>query len=156
MRSRKGRRLGAHPVYRERKTADQADPRRFFDRRQKADGKNRKAFMLAHQAFETLSLSIDTVGEPALALAQVLGVEPAGNLLVVTVGVPMRDPNDLQDALVALHFAMGRLREEVAASICRKYAPDLAFNVVPLGRFQPRQPAAPAENEAADGTEVGE
>jgi hypothetical protein len=151
MRSRKGRRFGAHPVHRERRAADPADPRRFFDRRGRADGKNRKAFMLARQAFEALCLSLGSVDEPALEAAQVLGVEPAGNMLVVTVSVPMRDPADLQDALVALHFAKGRLREEVAGAIYRKHAPDLAFNVVPRERFRPAPAPAPAEYEGEPG-----
>jgi ribosome-binding factor A len=92
----------------------------------------RKNLQLCAQVREALYFVLGaTVGDDALALLQVLAVEPlpdASRLLVT-----LTAPTDVrpEDASARLLRAAKAIRAEVAASIHRRKAPELVFRVVP-------------------------
>jgi ribosome-binding factor A len=110
------------------------DPSQFFDRRsrQRVD---RKAYQLCRQVSDTLNfvLSGDT-GDDVLRGLYVDSVDPAPDASHLLVSVAPLDRDDQTPAEVYLTKLMavsGKLRSEVAASISRRKAPELAFRVVP-------------------------
>jgi ribosome-binding factor A len=112
----------------------EVDPRQFFDRgpRQRVD---RKAYQLCRQVSDTLNfvLSGDT-GDDVLRGLYVDSVDPApdaSRLLVSVAPLDRNDPTPGDVYLTKLMAVSGKLRSEVAASISRRKAPELAFRVVP-------------------------
>ena len=116
---------------------DGADPRRFHDRRLrlragKSRGPGRKALQLCGQVKDALAGIFAGLSDGVLRDVAVVSVEPAPNTgrLMVTVAVP--SPADATDRAAAadhLGRAVGKLRADVAAAICRRHAPELAFRV---------------------------
>jgi ribosome-binding factor A len=110
-----------------------------FDRRQ-----HRKTQQLCAAAARALALALAGLGDEALRDLTVASVEPApddSRLLVTLVpsGPPPGPaaaaapggppPPGAARTLAALEKARGRLRAELAAAICRKRAPHLAFRL---------------------------
>jgi ribosome-binding factor A len=93
----------------------------------------RKTLQLCSQVMQTLSGVLSEQSDDVLRDLLVVGVTPAGGgrMLVTVTPAPsaaVRDPAVLLQHLAQAH---GLLRSEVAASIHRRKAPDLLFQVQP-------------------------
>lgn len=86
------------------------------------------AAMLASQAFETLSLALAELEDPALLSLRIVDVAPglSGDLIAL-VACPARD---YEGAHLALPRMEGRLRSELAYALQRKRVPLLRFSLV--------------------------
>jgi ribosome-binding factor A len=97
-------------------------------------GEGRKSQQLCRQIAETLDLVLSgDCRDETLQNLHVVSVEPAPNtsrLLVTLVADLPEAEVDRQAILDRLNRQAGRLRCEVAASIHRRRAPALAFNVI--------------------------
>ena len=100
--------------------------RRRFSRVPARQG--RKALQLCRQVAEALCWILGDCRDEVLQAVRVRTVEPAPSAarLLVTVEADGFEP---ADALEHLQRATGLLRCEVAASICRRRAPELVFHV---------------------------
>jgi ribosome-binding factor A len=110
---------------------DGDDPR--FDLHLASDARvTRKSLQLCHEVARVLAqvLTWET-GDDLLADLVVESVLPAPS--TARLHVVMSAPPDVvvADVLAALHARVGRLRTEVAASVRRRRAPELVFQVVP-------------------------
>ncbi len=86
------------------------------------------AAMLASQAFETLSLGLAELEDPALASLHIVDVAPGlSGDLVALVACPARD---YEGASLALPRLEGRLRSELAYALQRKRVPLLRLALV--------------------------
>jgi ribosome-binding factor A len=97
---------------------------------------DRHTLQLCSQVAETLHLILlDSEDDDLrdLMLLEVLPLAGAGTLLV-RVSYPVRKPDDLARVQHKLADAGKALRAEVAAAITRRRAPDLAFQVIPVGQ----------------------
>jgi ribosome-binding factor A len=91
----------------------------------------RKDLQLCAQVREALYWALGAqVGDETLGLLQVVSVEPMPDAtrLLVTLAAPPED--DLEIVHARLQAAAKAIRSEVAVSINRRKAPDLAFRVV--------------------------
>ena len=89
-----------------------------------------KDLQLCRQVFETLSLALAALDDPLideLAVASVVPAPSAARMLVTL--VPTREDLDVEAALARVHEAAEELREEVAADVARKRAPELVFRI---------------------------
>jgi ribosome-binding factor A len=89
-----------------------------------------KDLQLCRQVFETLSLALAELDDPLideLAVASVVPAPSAARVLVTL--VPTREDLDVEAALARVHEASDELREEVAADVTRKRAPELVFRI---------------------------
>ena len=89
-----------------------------------------KDLQLCRQVFETLSLALAELDDPLideLAVASVVPAPSAARMLVTL--VPTREDLDVEAALARVHEAAEELREEVAADVTRKRAPELVFRI---------------------------
>lgn len=109
---------------------DGDDPKEFHAKpwdAPKAAG--RKAHQLCEQVKNALHSAFAACGDSLLQALTVMSVEPAphsGRLLVIV----HCDCVTRDEILGKLNAARGFLRTEVAAAICRRYAPELAFEVM--------------------------
>lgn len=111
---------------------DGSDPKEFHRKLWDAPKPSgRKALQLCEQAKRALHLSLAACGDDALQSLIVLRVEPAPNSGRLCVVVGAEESRDRSDVLRSLHRAAGMLRAEVAAAICRRYAPELIFVMEP-------------------------
>lgn len=111
---------------------DGGDPKAFHAKPWNAPKQaGRKAKQLCEQVKNALLGALAACGDPAVQCATVVAVQPAphSGRLRVLVSAPV----DLDHGAVAagLTRAAGLLRNEVARAICRRYAPELVFEVVP-------------------------
>jgi ribosome-binding factor A len=110
---------------------DGLDPR--LDQRNR-DGRplGRKTMQLCGQVARTLAGLLPGCGDDVLRDLQVVGVSPAGSgRLLVTLGrSPSAEGGASEVVLGRLARAHGWLRNEVAAAVHRRKAPDLVFSVV--------------------------
>jgi ribosome-binding factor A len=92
----------------------------------------RKAQQLCRQVRDALHSALAGCGDLAVQSATVLAVEPAPHTgrLRVLVGTPPEVGRAAVEA--GLTRAAGHLRAEVARAISRRYAPELAFEVIEL------------------------
>jgi ribosome-binding factor A len=110
---------------------DGGDPKEFHAKPWDAPKKaGRKAQQLCQQVKDALHVALAACADPAVLAASVLAVEPAphtGRLRVI-LGAPL----DVGREVVAagVERAAGHLRAEVAASISRRHAPELVFEVI--------------------------
>lgn len=112
----------------EAREGDGQDPR--FDRRDGGRGQGgRKARQLAEQVRDALTLALSGCRDEVLQSLYVAEVAP-GHPLRVLVQTPSDGSIPLSVAVERLGFAAGHLRSEVAASVSRRYAPELAFDVI--------------------------
>lgn len=101
----------------------------------RGSGDDRKTLQLCSQVADTLNYVLSgECDDELLQNLQVLSVVPAPNasqLLVTVYPITATDPQfNASDVHRRLSGAVGRLRSEVAASITRKKAPRLLFQVV--------------------------
>jgi len=92
--------------------------------------RHHKDLQLCRQVFDALSYALAVIDDPRiddLAIAAVTPAPSAARLLVTM--LPTRDDLDLDAALACVRDVMDELREEVAAEITRKRAPELVFRV---------------------------
>jgi ribosome-binding factor A len=112
---------------------DGQDPREFHNKPWDAPKQaGRKARQLCGQVRDALHLVLAGCGDGVLQAVSVVSVEPAphtGRLRVVCAVVP---ECGVSRAVAEDHLrrAAGMLRAEVAAAIHRRYAPELAFDVL--------------------------
>ena len=111
---------------------DGSEPKQFHRKPWDAPKQaGRKARQLCEQVKEALHLALAACGNEVLQSLSVLSVEPAPHTgrLVVVVSAPQ---DEASRATVERHLrrAEGMLRAEAAAAICRRYAPELTFEVV--------------------------
>lgn len=112
---------------------DGQDPREFhtkpWDEPKQA---GRKARQLCGQVREALHGALAACADEVLQALTVVGVEPAPNTgrLRVLIGLPPDGAIGPVAAAACLARAAGLLRAEVAAAISRRYAPELAFEVI--------------------------
>ena len=110
---------------------DGTDPRDFHAKPWNAPKRaGRKAQQLCRQVHDALVGALAACGDPAAQAAAVLAVEPAPHTgrLRVLLGAPAEVGRGAVAA--GIGRAAGRLRAEVAAAISRRYAPELAFEVI--------------------------
>lgn len=91
---------------------------------------NRKDLQLCRQVFDALTYALAELDDPIiddLALASVVPAPNAARLQVTL--VPTRDGIDPDIALAHVREASDELREEVAAEITRRRAPELVFRI---------------------------
>jgi ribosome-binding factor A len=110
---------------------DGLDPR--LDRRGQ-DGRElgRKTLQLCGQVARTLMSVLPCCGDDVLRDMEVIGVTPAGaGRLLLTLGrLPSAPPVSSTVVLEHLGRAHGWLRNEVAAAVHRRKAPDLMFRIL--------------------------
>lgn len=110
---------------------DGIDPRDFFREHRKAS--RRKDWQLCRQVFETLSYVLPgEKGDEVLQNLIVIDVIPAPDarrMLVTVSPFTLDDSFDLDLTLQRLNETVGRLRAEIARSICRRKVPELAFRI---------------------------
>jgi ribosome-binding factor A len=92
--------------------------------------RHHKDLQLCRQVFDALTYALAELDDPRIDELRVVSVVPApsGARLLVTL-VPSRDDIDSDGALAALRDASDELREEVAAEVTRKRAPELVFRI---------------------------
>jgi hypothetical protein len=91
---------------------------------------NRKDLQLCRQVFDALTYALAELDDLIimdLALASVVPA-PSSARLQVTL-VPTREDIDPDEALLRLRDVADELREEVAAEVTRKRAPELVFRI---------------------------
>jgi ribosome-binding factor A len=92
----------------------------------------RKQMQLCRQAQRTLAEALAACGDELLLELEVVGVAPAagpGRLLVTVRPSPAAPPRDLGEYERRLARALGFLRNEVAAAVHRRKAPELVARV---------------------------
>jgi ribosome-binding factor A len=92
--------------------------------------KRYKDLQLCRQVLETLTYALAELDDPLideLAIASVVPAPSAARVLVTL--VPTRDDLDADAALARVHAAIEELREDVAADVNRKRAPELVFRI---------------------------
>jgi ribosome-binding factor A len=110
---------------------DGSDPKEFHSKPWNAPKKgSRKGQQLCGQVKDALSIALPACADTVLQEIAIIGVEPAphtGRLLVL-----VGRPGDVERATIlqALSRAAGFLRSEVAATISRRNAPELVFEVI--------------------------
>ncbi len=113
---------------------DGVDPKEFHRKPWDAPkAASRKALQLCGQVKDALHSVFAGCGDGVLQVLTVVSVEPAPNTgrLRVVVAIPS-DGHELSREQAGEHLrrAAGVLRSEVAARINRRYAPELAFDVI--------------------------
>jgi ribosome-binding factor A len=91
---------------------------------------NRKDLQLCRQVFDALTYALAEVDDPIiddLVLASVVPAPSAARVQVTL--VPSHDEIDPDDALARVREIADELREEVAAEVTRKRAPELVFRI---------------------------
>ena len=91
---------------------------------------NRKDLQLCRQVFDALTYALAELDDPLideLVLASVIPA-PSSARLQVTL-VPSTDQLDAEAALLRIRDFAEELREEVAAEVTRKRAPELVFRI---------------------------
>lgn len=91
---------------------------------------NRKDLQLCRQVFDALTYALAELDDPIiddLALASVVPAPSAARLQVTL--VPTHDDVDPEAALARVREVSDELREEVAAEITRRRAPELVFRI---------------------------
>lgn len=122
---------GFHDLAADRGPEDGTDPKDFHQKSWDAPKQaGRKAKQLCAQVQDALHSALAACGDAAVQAAGVLAVEPAPHTgrLRVLLGAPADVGRAAVEAGVTR--AAGHLRAEVAKAISRRYAPELAFEVV--------------------------
>ena len=91
---------------------------------------NRKDLQLCRQVFDALTYALADIEDLLildLALASVVPAPSAARLQVTL--VPVHDNVDPEEALARIKEVADELREEVAAEVTRKRAPELVFRI---------------------------
>ena len=91
---------------------------------------NRKDLQLCRQVFDALTYALADIEDLMildLVLASVVPAPSAARLQVTL--VPVHDNVDPEEALTRIKEVADELREEVAAEVTRKRAPELVFRI---------------------------
>jgi ribosome-binding factor A len=91
---------------------------------------NRKDLQLCRQVYDALTYALADIEDLMildLALASVVPAPSAARLQVTL--VPVHDNVDPEEALARVKEVADELREEVAAEVTRKRAPELVFRI---------------------------
>ena len=91
---------------------------------------NRKDLQLCRQVFDALTYALAELDDPIiddLVLASVVPAPSAARVQVTL--VPSHDDLDADAALLRVREVADELREEVAAEVTRKRAPELVFRI---------------------------
>ncbi len=110
---------------------DGSDPRDFHARPWNAPKKaSRKGLQLCEQVKHALEAAIPGCGDARLHELVILDVRlaPHSGRLLVLMSAPEAD--DSETLRIALAGAVGFLRCQVAAGICRRHAPELVFELI--------------------------
>lgn len=92
--------------------------------------RHHKDLQLCRQVFDALTYALAEIDDPRIEHLSIALVTPAPrSARVLVLLVPSRDDLDIDSALACVHEVMDELREEVAAEITRKRAPELVFRV---------------------------
>ena len=92
--------------------------------------RHHKDLQLCRQVFDALTYALAELDDPVIDELVLVSVTPApSSARVLVLLVPSRDDLDIDSALACVHEVMDELREEVAAEITRKRAPELVFRV---------------------------
>lgn len=113
---------------------DGLDPADFFRPTRPQQGNQRKARQLCQQVAQTLSLVLSGEFGEELQDLRIVAVTPApdaSQLLVLLAPAGGLGEINADAVLARLAIVAGALRREVAASITRKRAPKLLFQLVP-------------------------
>ena len=110
---------------------DGGDPKEFHGKPWQAPKTaGRKSLQLCQQVKNALHSALAACGDEVLQALSVASVKPAPNtsrLLVVAIAPEGAD----SDKIVRhLERATGKLRTDAAAAICRRFVPELAFEVM--------------------------
>lgn len=109
---------------------DGGDPQEFHRKAEHSwKQASRKCRQLCAQVKDALHVALAACGDPVLQSLGVSSVEPAphsGRLRVTL----YRDGVELPDAIEAVARAASRLRAAAADAICRRYTPELVFEVM--------------------------
>ena len=91
---------------------------------------NRKDLQLCRQVFDALTYALADIDDPIIDELVIASVVPAPSAARVQVTlVPAHDNVDPDDALERVREVAEELREEVAAEVTRKRAPELVFRI---------------------------
>lgn len=109
---------------------DGVDP--LFDRLDTPSRAGRKALQLCRQVQRALDYALAECADAIVSGLSLVSVQPAphSGRLLVTLRCDSGSGSDVGDVLARLHRASGKLRCDVAAAICRKKTPELAFCVI--------------------------
>ena len=91
---------------------------------------NRKDLQLCRQVFDALTYALAELNDPIiddLVLASVVPAPSAARVQVTL--VPSHDNVDPEDALSRVREVADESREEIAAEVTRKRAPELVFRI---------------------------
>lgn len=89
-----------------------------------------KVFQVCRQVYDVLSLALAEIDDPLIDDLILARVTPAPNASrVVVILVPARADIDSTEALSRLEEFAADLREEVAAEVSRRRAPELVFRI---------------------------
>ena len=92
--------------------------------------RHHKDLQLCRQVFDALTYALAEIDDPRIEHFSVASVTPApSSARVLVTLVHSRDDLDIAAALTCVRDVMDELREEVAAEITRKRAPELVFRV---------------------------
>lgn len=110
---------------------DGTDPKEFHAKPWDAPKQaGRKGLQLCAQVKDSLHGALSECADPVLQALGVVSVEPNPYTDRLRVMVSRADDVDVSDAAAALVRATGLLRSAVAAAVCRRYAPELVFEVI--------------------------
>jgi ribosome-binding factor A len=90
---------------------------------------NHKDLQVCRQVHDALSLALAEVDDPVIDQLALISVEPAPNAGRVLVTFAAPDGVDPDDALERIRELGPELREEVAAEVHRRRAPELVFRI---------------------------
>lgn len=91
-----------------------------------------KDLQLCRQVFDALTYALADLDDPVIDELVLVSVTPAPSAARVQVNlVPSREGLDLDEARMRLREIAPELREEVAAEVTRRRAPELVFRVGP-------------------------
>jgi ribosome-binding factor A len=92
--------------------------------------RHHKDLQLCRQVFDALAYALAELDDPLIAQLALASVVPApSSARVLVTLVPSRDDLDVDAAQAVLRNIHAALREEVAAEITRKRAPELVFRI---------------------------
>lgn len=112
---------------------DGGDPKAFHHKPWDAPKKaGRKARQLCGQVKDALHVGFAGCGDSVLQTLTVAGVEPAPHTGRLRVLVALPSDGGVSRVVAEVHLLRAAvwLRCEVAAAICRRYAPELVFDVI--------------------------
>jgi ribosome-binding factor A len=100
-------------------------------------GGGHKDLQVCRQVFDALSLALAEIDDPLIEQLALISVDPAPNAGRVLVTFAAPDGADTDAALERIRELAPELREEVAAEVHRRRAPELTFRIAPPAPVAP-------------------